>query len=258
MRRLILEENPENFLQWPFLYEIMIYQPGFSELEALMKMPDWETYWRKGIEESDVGNPKHCHWYSRSSPNLIHQAYVLSRFTERTGRRIEEFETVFEIGGGYGSFCRLAFQLGFTGRYLLYDLPEFLLLQRFFLKCLGYSWKESAEVSVGTQGVIVGAGDREELERLVRLKQGPSLFVSVGAITDTPLEFRTEFLSRVGRFDAFLVFFQERFREVDNVKWCEEFRRSRPDFSWQEWEDPLSPEGPVRWRFCIGLSAGNL
>ena len=41
--------------------------------------------------------------------------------------------TILEIGGGYGNFCRLLMKRGFAGSYVIYDLPEFLQLQEWYL-----------------------------------------------------------------------------------------------------------------------------
>jgi len=55
---------------------------------------------------------------------------VLERMT---GHRISDFNFVFEFGGGYGSFARIAHSLGFRGQWIIHDLPELSALQRMYL-----------------------------------------------------------------------------------------------------------------------------
>ncbi len=65
------------------------------------------------------------------STNLIHQAYSLSQLN----LDISKLDTILEFGGGYGAMCLLCRRLGFKGRYIIYDLPEFSLLQQYYLSC---------------------------------------------------------------------------------------------------------------------------
>lgn len=64
-------------------------------------------------------------------PNLIHQLYHLTRHPLHAS--LSTLSTITEFGGGYGAMALLCNRLGFTGTYYLYDLPEFLLLQEYYL-----------------------------------------------------------------------------------------------------------------------------
>ena len=48
-------------------------------------------------------------------------------------------DLIVEFGGGYGSFARVVMNGGFRGRYVIYDLHPFNLIQKYYLKSLG--WK---------------------------------------------------------------------------------------------------------------------
>ena len=71
-----------------------------------------------------------------SSNNLLHHAYNLLQLDLHTP--LHKLPTILEFGGGYGSTARLAFRLGFQGTYLIFDLPEFSALQRFYLSTLNF------------------------------------------------------------------------------------------------------------------------
>ncbi len=106
------------------------------ELHALRKSERWDV-WRRAIGEQAAGLPFPCLFYPLSSSNAIHHGYHLYRFETQTGVGIQEFGTIVEFGGGYGSLCRLAHRLGFRGKYIIFDLPEQCALQRYYLSSIG-------------------------------------------------------------------------------------------------------------------------
>ena len=66
-------------------------------------------------------------------------------------RDLSSSGVIVEFGGGYGSMCRLLHKLGFSGQYFIYDLPEFVALQRYFLKSIGMPVRDGPpdDVTVG-------------------------------------------------------------------------------------------------------------
>jgi len=93
--------------------------------------------------------------------------------------KIENLESVFEFGGGYGSFCRMIHNLGFTGDYIIYDLPEFLQLQKIYLNKV-----------IGEERNILFL---DELEN----KGEVDLFISLWALDESPVELRNRILENV-------------------------------------------------------------
>jgi hypothetical protein len=89
------------------------------------------------LVESPVGNPKPSPDYPGSSGNLIHQAYSLAQLTEIGDCRLENLSQIVEFGGGFGTMCKLVHQLGFKGRYIIFDLPECSALQEYYLNAVG-------------------------------------------------------------------------------------------------------------------------
>jgi len=58
-----------------------------------------------------------------------------------TGIKTETLERIVEFGGGYGAMSAVVRRLGFTGDYYIYDLPEFLILQEYYLSNMGFEFK---------------------------------------------------------------------------------------------------------------------
>lgn len=118
-------DDPHNFTLWPCVYHTMLVehwpQPILYEFEAV----------RDFLPVLSIE-------FSRAEyNNLIHQAYHIHQWQQATGRRIDQLGTIVEFGGGYGAMRLLCHRLGFKGRYIIYDLPEFSLLQEWYLSQYG-------------------------------------------------------------------------------------------------------------------------
>jgi hypothetical protein len=214
LRHLVLHADPRAFLRWDVIIERMAvhHSPLTSiELAALQGRADWESRWRRAIRECEAGRPfRYAAWPESSEP-LIQTAYTLSRLETLAGRAVADWDAVIEFGGGFGSLCRLVHQLGFRGRYVIYDLPPFTLLQRYFLR--------SADILRDGDDRIVLTSDLAELERHVGALPPAawSMFVACWSLSETPLALRARIRPLVERIGRYAVAYQERYGEVDNV-----------------------------------------
>lgn len=123
--RLAQIDDPYKFILWPCVYHTMLVE-----------------HWKEPVlyEYSVVRDflPIEALEFSRPEfHNLIHQAYHLWQWQQATGRKVSQLNTIIEFGGGYGAMCLLCHRLGFKGRYVIYDLPEFSLLQEWYLSQYG-------------------------------------------------------------------------------------------------------------------------
>lgn len=131
------EESLDSFLTWPEINSTMfVGNAPYTglELEALQHSPHWKRY-EVALVEDALGSPV---MYNRlTSGNLIHQCYHLMQWEAETGVQVNDLESIFEIGAGYGALCKIVRRLGFAGEYTIFDLPELALLQRWYLGELG-------------------------------------------------------------------------------------------------------------------------
>lgn len=188
------------------------------ELALLRGRPDWSR-WRRAIREPKAGFPFPCPVYPLTSGNAIHHAYHLCRLEIETGLRIDTFRTICEFGGGYGSMCRIARSLGFSGQYLIFDLPEFSALQRYYLG------------SVSSD--VVTISDPEQLSLRVQLCGHPRLFVATWSLSESPAHVRQQVLELMSDFDTFLIGYQDRFCEQDNEAFFGNLPSELPEISWE-------------------------
>jgi hypothetical protein len=264
LRNAALTRDPRGFLTWDVITRTMFL--AFSSYAAkeffhLRRRPDWLSRWKPAIRESPAGRPAPFPLYPRTSANLVHDAYALCRFEESTGAAIEEFDEVLEFGGGYGSLCRLFFNLGFQGTYTIYDLPPFSSLQSYFLKSVGIPVRRG-DLLAGTRNgvrpnVVRLLSSEQELAQLSRsAPKGKSLFVAAWSLSETPLEVRQQFLPYVEHCDAYLLAYQSRFGEMDNCEFFGEWKEKT--VSTISWRQVALPHIPGRHTFLFGTRGPSL
>jgi len=236
LRRKILEDDPLRFLDWDVVTGSMFVgnRPFIdTELSYLMNRPDWKQVWEDIIEEDPAGDPKPYKGYKRSSGNRIHQAYHLCRFEEEAGLPVSGFPLIVEFGGGYGSLCRLAHKRGFSGLYVIFDLPECVALQKFYLGLLGMPLIEAKDASRGGRGILC-TSDLAVLAAVDLRKAEQGLFIATWSLSETGVAFREQIvaLPAVDGAAAYLIAYQREFEGVDNRHFFDAWRGKKPTIRW--------------------------
>jgi len=187
----------DNFLNWPVITQtIFVGNAGYLDIER-----KYVAERHLLVKENKVGNPP-------TDGNVIHQTYHLARFMEETGQDINSFDYIFEFGGGYGGMCRVIRELGFMGEYVIYDLPHFSALQRYYL---GSCDVEATCIS-----------DTKDIPRPVDCK---SLFLATWSLSESPNNVRENFSGILPFFDSFLFSYQDTFGGIDNVEYFKKMKR---------------------------------
>jgi len=236
LRRQVLEGNPLRFLTWDVVTGSMFVGNRAyidHELAYLMQRPDWKSVWEGVIQEDPAGDPKPYKRYKRSSGNRIHQAYHLCRFQAETGLPVSRFPLIVEFGGGYGSLCRLVHKLGFRGRYILFDLPEFSALQKYYLGSLNMPLVERGAPASGKPGILC-TSDPDLIGSVTRQQAQSGLFVATWSLSETELAFRKRFMTlpAVDAAGAFLIAYQRDFGGIDNPRFFDVWRETKPAVRW--------------------------
>lgn len=241
----ILTSDPVDFLKWDVIARTMVvgnadFVP--DELAFLRALPDWKSRWEKALNESPVGSPDLFPGFPSSSGNLIHLAYHLANYEQKHGRKISDSSFVLEFGGGYGGMCRLAHNLGFKGKYVIFDLPPLSALQRFFLKMNGIS----AEHEVGSSWkaeTVLCSSDFGQLKAVLAAQPdlGGASFIATWSLSESPVALRRDLLPLVAQFRSFLVAYQGLFGEVDNDAFFKDWSASMTAVDWTQWKIPHLP-----------------
>lgn len=189
---LACNDIPEKFMHWPCIGHCMLVRhwPHAIDYEYNQLMTDKER-WQPVIEMSVVGND----YYRETSysQNLIHQAYHLKLWEDTTGKRLDKQKSITEFGGGYGAMALVCRRLGFVGDYVIYDLPEFSLLQQWFLS------------QCGVEATWPGRFTQDKVDLLLALY----------SLSETPLGVRGVFLGTV-KAKSYLFLYSGPWQEYDN------------------------------------------
>lgn len=237
------EGNPREFLRWEIINSTM-HMPNRIEFskwyDYLKKLDDWETRWSSAIKETPIGNPIPFLEDSLTSPELIQHAFHLAFFEKTMSLKTTDVDLVIEIGGGYGSMCRLFYNLGYRKKYLIYDLPPLTLLQTLYLrdldiqvKCHTGHWDQVWCTS--NIGDIQNAVDSfTENEKI--------LLIGTWSLSECPINLRSELMNIVSeKCTSFLISYQEEFNGIDNTLYFDELKDRMDNIFWIEKEVPYHP-----------------
>jgi hypothetical protein len=237
--------DPRTFLQWKVVKDSMFVQESSFirvELKKIINDKSANINWQDALKENYFGAPQRMLFNFNFSSNLIHHAYHFYNFQRNTNSKITEFELIFEFGGGYGSLARLANQMGFSGQYIIFDLPNFSFLQRYYLKNLGYNILTYDQLINGKKGVYC-ISDIEDVFALSKYfgEIHKSLFIATWSYSETPLEFRSQFINIISQFNVHLIAYQEVFEKIDNKSFFKNLQRLISSSNWNDFEVDTLP-----------------
>lgn len=130
--------DPANFYNCPAIYHTMLWRHHPETIAQeygwlLMDKHDFETRWSKAIVMPTFSPVKDFYKDTQYSQVMIHQAYHIYKFEHDMGLRVDNMNSIIEFGGGFGQMALALRRLGFNGEYICFDLPEFSLLQEYWL-----------------------------------------------------------------------------------------------------------------------------
>lgn len=201
-------DDPNNFMSWPCVYHTMLVRHWDMQerLDYLCALPDWPR-WDSALTMPEIGSPPDYHRDTPYSANLIEQAYHLAKFEQWAGVKVEELHSVMEFGAGYGAMALLVHRLGFRGDYAICDLPEFRILQQWFLGEMGVPARWAGE----------GRFD---------------LLIACYSISEVQLRNRRPILRKMPA-DRYLFLYSEDWAKMNNTKWFKSWRGLRRDYRWR-------------------------
>ncbi|WP_415323615.1 hypothetical protein [Candidatus Pelagibacter sp. Uisw_127] len=211
---LLQKKNITNFLRESFIQKMFFLHNRFfvyAELKDLQKNKSWSLY-KKLINEDAIGNPIRYFLYSESSGNRINHVYHLNILSRELNINLTDIKKVFEFGGGYGCMARIFSKLNKKIKYTCFDTHYVNLLQFYYLKHnnldVGFSKKNNFFLNSNLKKV-------KEIHE-PKLK---SLFIANWSLSETPNKFRKEFISIIKKNEFILICFQEKFEDIDNLKY---------------------------------------
>src|SRR5262245_7791775 len=195
LRELLAKGDRDRFLHWHPVVDAMFFEPPAEELDYLKTLPDWPSI-RTLLKDPGVGGGA-VDPVLGTNGNIVHHAYSMFRFEQATGHSVLHDDRILEVGGGYGNFCRLVLERGFAGRYVIYDLPETLQLQQWYL------------------GRTLREDQLSRVEFVTSLPEGADTIIGLWSISEVPLELRDRI--KALKPDHFLIGYQHNFSGIANA-----------------------------------------
>jgi hypothetical protein len=188
-----------------------------EEFKRLVKNKDWDKKWEYAIYDAGIGNPERFSLYTKSSGNYIHCAYHLATYEGTHGIDISDLDCIVEVGCGYGAMANVCRQAGFTGEYIMFDLPVFSELQSNYLS------------TCGVGGVYIS--DIKELLS-TEIPQN-SMFISTWAVSEMPNDYRDKILCLASKFNEVLLAYQSEFEGMDIYTYFENWKKNIETHTWE-------------------------
>lgn len=239
--QLICVKDPNLFLRWQPIRDTMNATNSkfvIQELNYLTKHRLWKSIFKTMVQETWVGGQIPFILYPISSGNTIHLTYVISNFWDKTNKNFYDLDYIFEYGGGYGNLCRLIHKAGFNGKYVIFDMPVFSKLQKFYLKSSGLPVYNQTEILGKRKGIIcVNSIDilKIILSETMQPKLNKNLFIATWSLSESPISYRDAIKQFLPSFGFFLIGYQDKFGEMDNIKYFAELKKKTNNIIWHDY-----------------------
>jgi hypothetical protein len=247
--------NRFDFLRWPSLADFSVPESWIPSAcyDELRRSPEWSERWFRLTRESKIGTPKDFSRDFGTSPILVQHAYHLLRYETATNKSLLNCDAIFEIGGGYGSFCRLLRNAGFSGLHIIYDLPHISSIQRLYLTLSGFTEVPREEMSQREEHGFCLIVDEYLDNAFNFLKSGNVRvgFVATWSLSETPMSVRERIFPRFYQVcQQYLIAFQPAWQTINNVDYFAAFPTFRPELNWLKEEMPRTVPPPSFYLFA--------
>ena len=241
-----LAEKPlHNFLSFKEISNTMFFEATIKEFDIIKQHP---IYIRKrgNLTENALGEPKPYPLFPQSSGNLLHHFFSLIQILNFCNYDTPKmFDSIVEIGGGYGSFSRLAKHLNFEKQYFIYDLPAFSFLQDFYLNYVLDSLCKIELNSISKeQDSISLINSLDQLKQI----QKCDLLIGLWSLSEMPIELRNNIFDSVS-FNNLLIAFQTEYDSYDNIDYFNKLEKKLQQNNYKTTIYPIKELNPGSFYF---------
>lgn len=225
----ILTDNIDNFLNWQVIVGRMTYEPSENAVQFLKALSFWPKI-QSILTRSSVGNPLSYPPLSESCGNSVNHACHLATLIVETGLDFNTLQTIFEFGGGFGMLCKLIFKFGFCGNYTIFDLPEVLALQEYYLSST--LDKTSSFNHYQKDKDINFLWDRNQTSEILIAEN--SLFIALWSISESPFDLRDEIFKKVFQSTKYVLLgYQDEWYGYDNKTYFSNLITKNSQYTWK-------------------------
>lgn len=189
---------PDNYREIVAINSIPLFEtqiiPDMVDLAEKMMTTPSNDIWRNAMRHIPRGFTPDNHSIEQHFIKQLDQSLVTNAWNLRsnehyhtyqnlTGNTINKFNRIIELGGGCGDFCRFVHDMGYTGTYIIWDLPKVSNIQQLALRDLPVMYTHNPP------------------------KQSPqTLFVSTWGFSETPLEFRDTLIKSINPLNYLITY----------------------------------------------------
>lgn len=219
-----LERDPRQFLRWDECLPLRAGPGVLPQYLALKKSPHWRSKWSSALKDSPVGYPYPFFMKPTIGCNIVLHASHLDVFQRYADFGLESAKLIVEFGGGFGGLCRLIHSLGFKGKYIIFDLPQQNILQRYYLKSNELPVRDLADTATDGIWLISDTTSLRESYEKMSLGDEKGIFIANWSMSESPIALRDQVTKDViSKCRAILITFQERFADIDNTSYFQKW-----------------------------------
>jgi hypothetical protein len=214
--KFLAENDFSNFKNWEVVRYVPIYAEyqfeehyGPQVIEMILSQGKDIEIWKRVLEEPFDGHNidsynrivKHVSGI-KTSPWALKSAHHILTYLTNSGKELSDYDQIVEFGPGIGETARVICDLGFSGNYYLYDLPE-------VYRISGYYNRNNKNVSTVDHYSKIDASKK-------------TLFISTWAISEVPFDLRYRVFSHFESAD-YLLIYQNTVFEYNNEEYFKKF-----------------------------------
>jgi len=213
--KYLLKKDFSTFLNWPIIKQTMFVDKADYLVYELNCLENNKRF-LKILSEDLWGSPTPSNLEFSTSGNRIHHTYLLAKYELETNKKINQYKTIFEFGGGYGSIARLIHRLDFEGIYIIFDFDIFNIVQYNYLEKFGYDVFIQPNSTCGN-GIYL-FNDLNKLHQFLN-SVNIDLFIATWSLSESDLNTRSNFKDILVSANHYLIAFQSEFDSINNLKY---------------------------------------
>ena len=210
-KKLMDETDVSIFKTWETIRSIPMYNPNeffeyyCPEVEAMLGEPS--DLWKIVLKEPFYGHTEESYKEAQQfafdgtvecTPWTLKSAHHILTFEKIMDKSILDYDQIVDFGSGIGETARMILDLGFTGDYYLYDLPETARIPLAYLK--NYSNVKAVD----------------HYNDIPSNKK--TLFIGTWSLSEVPYKYRAE-IAKYFTGQDFLIIFQNQVFKYNNLNY---------------------------------------
>lgn len=209
IEKLIENEGFENCLQWkPILKAVFVGNAPHIRAKARIMFSEGNLFPRRLtnkqlVLEPGIGNPSRLPDHPFTSGTRVNMLWHIRNLKLIFKDDLSSYDGIFEFGGGYGCLCEMVYQLGFSGKYFLYDVPTMTKIQKWYTSQFG----------------LMNPDCISDLREVSFPENSKKAFVGMMSYTEIPMEERKKVEPIIFNSDMIFIAFATQYSGMDNNRY---------------------------------------